>query len=116
MGNSLLDVLVFGRITGENAASYARDKARDCQKLPRYCQVTYVPLCPKPMCKKCVTHCYAPGYREKVRQVMRFSGMYLVKHGRLDLIVLFPLRLVRIFKFVPRQHFSSNLAADTSAS
>jgi len=29
MGNSLLDVLVFGRIAGENAAIHARDKARD---------------------------------------------------------------------------------------
>ena len=29
MGNSLLDVLVFGRIAGETAAGYARDKARD---------------------------------------------------------------------------------------
>ena len=31
VGNSLLDVLVYGRIAGENAASYARDKARDGQ-------------------------------------------------------------------------------------
>jgi len=31
VGNSLLDVMVFGRIAGENAASYARDKARDGQ-------------------------------------------------------------------------------------
>ncbi|MBL7126591.1 MAG: FAD-binding protein [Dehalococcoidales bacterium] len=29
IGNSLLDVLVFGRISGENAADYAKDKARD---------------------------------------------------------------------------------------
>ncbi len=29
MGNSLLDVLVFGRIAGQNAAIYATDKARD---------------------------------------------------------------------------------------
>jgi succinate dehydrogenase/fumarate reductase flavoprotein subunit len=29
IGNSLLDVLVFGRIAGENAADYAKDKARD---------------------------------------------------------------------------------------
>ncbi len=29
MGNSLLDVIVFGRIAGESAAGYARDKARD---------------------------------------------------------------------------------------
>jgi hypothetical protein len=39
------------------------------------------------MCKKCPAHCYAPGYRERIREVMRFSGQYLVKHGRLDLIV-----------------------------
>jgi succinate dehydrogenase/fumarate reductase flavoprotein subunit len=29
MGNSLLDVLVFGRIAGVNAALYAKDKARE---------------------------------------------------------------------------------------
>ena len=29
MGNSLLDVIVFGQIAGENAAIYARDKAQD---------------------------------------------------------------------------------------
>ncbi len=29
MGNSLLDILVFGRIAGKNAAVYAREKARD---------------------------------------------------------------------------------------
>jgi len=29
MGNSLLDVIVFGRIAGESAAVYARDKAKD---------------------------------------------------------------------------------------
>ena len=29
MGNSLLDVIVFGQIAGENAATYARDKAQD---------------------------------------------------------------------------------------
>ena len=43
------------------------------------------PYDPKPMCKKCPTHCYAPDYRERIREVMRFSGLYLVKHGRLDL-------------------------------
>jgi hypothetical protein len=42
---------------------------------------------PKPMCKKCKIHCYAPGYREKIRDVMKFSGLYLVKHGRLDLML-----------------------------
>ncbi|MBT4512312.1 MAG: hypothetical protein HOC20_08910 [Chloroflexi bacterium] len=29
MGNSLLDILVFGRIAGANAAIYANEKAQD---------------------------------------------------------------------------------------
>ncbi|MBI2909403.1 MAG: nitrous oxide-stimulated promoter family protein [Chloroflexi bacterium] len=45
------------------------------------------PYDPKPMCKKCRTHCYAPGYRDRVREVMKFSGLYLVKRGRIDLLL-----------------------------
>jgi len=60
----------------------------DCRKLLQHgvSKRIQCPLDPKPMCKKCPTHCYAPGYREKVRQVMRFSGIYLIKHGRLDMV------------------------------
>ena len=61
---------------------------QDCGKLLNHgmAKLMMCPLDPKPMCKKCPTHCYAPGYREKMREVMRFSGMYLIKHGRLDLL------------------------------
>ena len=41
---------------------------------------------PKPMCKKCETQCYQGNYKSKIREVMKFSGMYLVKHGRVDLL------------------------------
>jgi len=41
---------------------------------------------PKPMCKKCETQCYNRKYRQKVREVMRFSGPYLIRRGRLDLL------------------------------
>ncbi|HEY83139.1 MAG TPA: nitrous oxide-stimulated promoter family protein [Dehalococcoidia bacterium] len=60
----------------------------DCEKLLSHgiAKLLLCPYDPKPMCKKCQTHCYAPGYREKIRQVMRFSGMYLIKHGRLDML------------------------------
>lgn len=44
------------------------------------------PFDPKPRCKKCVEHCYASAYRQEIRKVMRFSGAYLIRHGRLDLI------------------------------
>ena len=41
---------------------------------------------PKPMCKKCESQCYKGEYRTKIREIMKFSGMYLVKHGRVDLL------------------------------
>lgn len=60
----------------------------DCTRLFSHATAKLM-LCtydPKPMCKKCQTHCYAPGYREQIREVMKFSGIYLIKHGRIDLI------------------------------
>jgi len=44
------------------------------------------PLDPKPACKHCQVHCYKAEMREKVREVMRFSGPALIKRGRLDLL------------------------------
>jgi hypothetical protein len=44
------------------------------------------PLDPKPTCKHCHIHCYRPGHREKVREIMRFSGKYLIRRGRVDLL------------------------------
>ncbi len=44
------------------------------------------PYDPKPMCRKCTTQCYKAGYKEQVREVMRFSGMYLIKRGRINLL------------------------------
>lgn len=61
----------------------------DCARLFNHgtAKLLLCPYDPKPMCKKCPTHCYAPGYREQIREVMKFSGLYSVKHGRLDLMV-----------------------------
>ncbi|MBI2934772.1 MAG: nitrous oxide-stimulated promoter family protein [Chloroflexi bacterium] len=58
-----------------------------CNKLLTHGMVKLLmcPYDPKPMCKKCETHCYAPFYQQQIRQVMKFSGMYLIKHGRLDI-------------------------------
>ena len=46
----------------------------------------FCPLTPKPICKHCEVHCYRPGHREKVREIMRYSGKTLIKRGRLDLL------------------------------
>lgn len=60
----------------------------DCTKLLKYGLAMRLrcPLDPKPMCKKCPNPCYKPEYRTKVREVMRFSGMHLIKRGRIDLL------------------------------
>ena len=61
---------------------------QNCRKLLSHgiAKLLMCPYDPKPMCKKCPAHCYDPWYRARIRQVMRFSGLYLVKHGRLDLL------------------------------
>lgn len=53
-------------------ALYAIKKRRICKKDP------------KPACKRCDTPCYSAKYREQIRKVMKFSGIYYVKRGRLD--------------------------------
>lgn len=60
----------------------------DCSRLLRYAASMRIicPYDPKPSCKKCTTHCYRPDYRAKIREVMRFSGMRLITHGKLGLI------------------------------
>ncbi|MCF6179326.1 MAG: nitrous oxide-stimulated promoter family protein [Geopsychrobacter sp.] len=44
------------------------------------------PLDPRPSCKHCQIHCYRAGHREKVREIMRYSGLRLIRRGRLDLL------------------------------
>ncbi len=60
----------------------------ECTKLLRYGLTMRLkcPHDPKPMCKKCKTQCYKGEYRSKIREIMKFSGIYLVKHGRLDML------------------------------
>lgn len=43
-------------------------------------------LDPKPVCKHCRIHCYRPGHRERVREIMRFAGRRLIMRGRFDLL------------------------------
>jgi hypothetical protein len=42
---------------------------------------------PKPIYKTCRTHCYAPGDRKRISEVLKFSGLYLIKRDQLDLLI-----------------------------
>src|SRR5262245_19536861 len=58
----------------------------ECTKLLIHAFVkrTHCPMDPKPQCKHCPNHCYAPVYRTQIQEVMRFSGRKLFLAGRLD--------------------------------
>ncbi len=65
------------RLCGECAdlLEYAAGRLADC------------PRNPKPACRDCTTHCYRPDYRRRIREVMKFSGMYFVRRGRIDWLI-----------------------------
>jgi len=67
---------------GENRG----DTCEECSELVDYARkrLENCPYDPKPKCKDCPTHCYKPSMREKVKAVMRYSGMYFIKRGRVD--------------------------------
>ncbi len=60
----------------------------DCSRLLTYGLTMRLkcPHDPKPMCKKCDRQCYHGEYKSKIREVMKFSGMYMIKHGRVDML------------------------------
>ncbi len=77
-----------------NHGTRRRRLCRDCDDLLDYARVRLekCPYDPKPKCKECPTHCYKPEYRQRIREVMRFSGIHFVKRGRLDWLVRYFLR------------------------
>jgi len=61
----------------------------DCRELLAYAEARRA-QCPfgeaKPTCAKCTVHCYAPAMRDRIREVMKYSGpRMLTKHPVLAL-------------------------------
>ncbi len=80
--------VVSGGMVGRCLESANFSYCEECRKLLLHAvskRVLY-PFDPKPSCKKCPTHCYGPGYRDMIREVMRYSGMRLIKRRRFGLI------------------------------
>ncbi len=55
----------------------------ECKELSSYCHYR-LSLCPhgdnKPFCSNCKIHCYDKAHRERIREVMRFSGPRMMFH------------------------------------
>lgn len=65
-----------------------------CNELLEYAllRLEKCPFDPKPKCKDCKVHCYKDDYRQRIREVMKFSGIHFVKRGRLDWLFKYFLR------------------------
>ena len=57
----------------------------DCEALAVYAaqRRRHCPKNPKPQCKNCDIHCYRSDYRQKIREIMGFSGRYFVRKGKI---------------------------------
>lgn len=60
-----------------------KELCRECMELKNYA-VARSDKCPfmetKTFCSNCKVHCYKPKMREKIREVMRFSGPRMIFH------------------------------------
>ena len=67
----------------------AAELCDDCRDLLEYAleRLRQCPMDPKPTCRSCPVHCYRGEYRDKIRQVMKFSGLHFIKRGRLDWLI-----------------------------
>ena len=79
------------RMVSEMIALYCRKRhstcggelCPECAELAEYARLRS-DRCPfmetKTFCSNCRVHCYKPGMREKIREVMRFSGPRMIFH------------------------------------
>jgi hypothetical protein len=55
----------------------------ECRKIEEYAKLRLI-NCPfgeeKPVCVKCPVHCYKPDMRQKVKEIMRYSGPKMLRH------------------------------------
>ncbi len=55
----------------------------ECSTLLAYA-LARVETCPfgadKPVCSRCLVHCYRPALRERIREVMRYAGPRMTRH------------------------------------
>lgn len=83
------------RVVGEMIFLYCKKKHKskelceECKQVLAYCE-RKTRNCPfmeeKTFCSNCKEHCYSPKMREKIREVMRFSGPRMILHRPLLVI------------------------------
>lgn len=90
-GDALREPFTVGGIDVSGTTLGKRMMCVECRSLLRHAVAKRArcPLQPKPACRVCPVHCYAPKMREKIRKVMAFSGRHLMLRGHLHLLFHF---------------------------
>jgi hypothetical protein len=74
---AMLRIFCFNRHGG------TRDLCRECAELLEFVRLR-IDRCPfaegKPTCANCRVHCFKPAMRERIKDVMRFSGPRMPRH------------------------------------
>ncbi len=93
-GEAAREAFTVGGIDVSATSLGKRKVCSDCRGVLRHAVAKRArcPLLPKPTCRVCPVHCYAPKMREKIRRVMAFSGRHLMLRGHLHLLFHFLLR------------------------
>lgn len=76
--------IMIGLYCRKKHKSKKDELCQECKDLSEYCHYR-LSLCPwkeeeKPFCSNCPIHCYKPEYKQKIREVMRFSGPRMIFH------------------------------------
>lgn len=69
--------LMIGLYCRKKHGSKKGELCKDCEELCRYVEERRkkCPFCDdKPFCSNCRIHCYKPAMKERIKEVMRFSG------------------------------------------
>ncbi|UQZ34361.1 nitrous oxide-stimulated promoter family protein [Paenibacillus sp. PK3_47] len=71
-----------------------KELCEECRDLQEYA-VKRLTLCKfgeeKSACAKCPVHCYKPFYRQKIKQVMRYSGPWMLLYHPIESVRHIPL-------------------------
>jgi len=79
----MIEIYCKGKHKSKNALKGKENLCSECKKLSEYVYER-ISKCPfmkeKTFCSLCRVHCYKPEYREKIRNVMRYAGVRMLKY------------------------------------
>lgn len=87
------DVEILREFTGlycrKNHGRAAGELCDSCRETLEYAieRRTQCPMVPKPACRNCPNPCYREPHRGRIKKIMRFGAMHLLKRGQVHKLI-----------------------------